>query len=402
MRLAVWFDAVACEVSASGRRELAVAGTSVQFARFALAVAERFDAAVVLMREAPEPDERFVSVPLPPSVTFVGLPHYPSLRQPWRVAAVVPHTLRRAVRALRASDVAWLFGPHPLLPLLLAGVRGETQVVLGTRMPGMDYWRARAEGFSGRAALPLLALLDHVYRERWRDLPMTVVGPAIAKLYRRRPDNTLVHFVSLVADREIEAAERRAAVTDRGARAGGGELVRLLCVGRLEPEKDPLLALDVFAELERRRPGAFELLWAGDGRLRDAVATAARERGLEARVTLLGDVEPHRLYELYGEVDLVLHTARVEGVPQALLEALGHGLPVVAGDVGGIRAAFGDTVDLVTERYPAAFADTVLAALASEQRDPARRRRRFAFAREHSLEQESARVAAFLRRAAVR
>jgi phenylacetate-CoA ligase len=78
----------------------------------------------------------------------------------------------------------------------------------------------------------------------------------------------------------------------------------------------------------------------GDGRLADGVARRARGRGVTDALDLLGHV-PHgaALWRQYRSSHAFLHVSLTEGLPQVLVEAHAAGLPVVATDVGGVRAA---------------------------------------------------------------
>jgi glycosyltransferase involved in cell wall biosynthesis len=105
-------------------------------------------------------------------------------------------------------------------------------------------------------------------------------------------------------------------------------------VGRLHVQKGVDRALRAAALL---RDHGYHLMVVGDGpdegRLRDLVG----ELGIERHVTFTGPVEPRDVRAHWSAADLaVLPTARVEGLPMAVLEALGCGLPTVvtAGSVG--------------------------------------------------------------------
>ncbi|MEP7104733.1 MAG: glycosyltransferase family 4 protein [Chloroflexota bacterium] len=111
----------------------------------------------------------------------------------------------------------------------------------------------------------------------------------------------------------------------------------LLCPARLVPIKGHDHLLDAAARLAARGV-AFELLLAGDGPERKAIARRIGELHLGARVHLLGTVPHAELLALYRErrVDCVVLPSHHEGLSVALVEAMAHGVPVVATRVGGV------------------------------------------------------------------
>ena len=104
---------------------------------------------------------------------------------------------------------------------------------------------------------------------------------------------------------------------------------RLVCVGRLSPEKGQDILVEAFG---REDCGAATLDLLGDGPLRPKIAARVAERGLGNRVRLLGTVPDvgARLKDYDGFVLPSL----TEGLSLALLEAMAAGLPVVATAVG--------------------------------------------------------------------
>jgi len=109
--------------------------------------------------------------------------------------------------------------------------------------------------------------------------------------------------------------------------------LRLLYLGRLSPEKDPLNLIDAAAHLKSRGV-AVEVTIAGDGPQRDVLAAETRRRGLDNAVRLPGFVSDVR--SLLARTDALVCPSRTECMPNAILEAMAAGVPVVATAVGGV------------------------------------------------------------------
>jgi glycogen(starch) synthase len=110
---------------------------------------------------------------------------------------------------------------------------------------------------------------------------------------------------------------------------------RLLCLGRLSPEKGFDLALTVFSALVRRYQG-IRLIIAGDGPARAELEQQARTLHIDTSVDFLGWVAPEAVPSLLNSVTLVLMPSRTESLPLAALEAGLMARPVVAARVGGL------------------------------------------------------------------
>lgn len=108
---------------------------------------------------------------------------------------------------------------------------------------------------------------------------------------------------------------------------------RLLFVGRLSAQKNLLTLLEALASLRGRVEG--ELVLAGDGPERERLAQRAAALGLGKRVRFAGWVGRDELPGLYRGADLFVLPSWDEGMPNALLEAMASGLPVVASRIAG-------------------------------------------------------------------
>lgn len=113
--------------------------------------------------------------------------------------------------------------------------------------------------------------------------------------------------------------------------------LRVLMVGSLTGEKDPMRGLRVVARLT----GSL-LRFVGDGPLLPVLRSEASRLGISDRVEFTGSVADVRPHLEWGHV-LIL-TSLSEGLPGVILEAGAAGLPTVAVDVGGVREAISDEV----------------------------------------------------------
>jgi glycosyltransferase involved in cell wall biosynthesis len=145
----------------------------------------------------------------------------------------------------------------------------------------------------------------------------------------------LPNGISLAA---LETAESR-----EEAKAGLG--VSGFClgaVGRLEEQKGHTYLLQALpAVLDAL--GEITVLLAGDGRLWGTLTRQARELGVADQVKFLGARRDMPL--IYQALDVFVLPSLWEGLPLALLEAMGAGLPVVATRVGGVVDVIEDGVN---------------------------------------------------------
>jgi glycosyltransferase involved in cell wall biosynthesis len=352
------------------------------FALFMARLRDHVERLVIAGRLEPAPGRWHYR--LPDDVEFVALPHYEALSEPGRALPAMVRSLRRFWRALREVDAAWVLGPYPLsyALVLLAAARGR-RVVLGVRQ---DWPRYVASRHPDRRGLVLAAnAMEAAWRVLARLWPVIVVGPDLADRYGGSR-GVLPVSVSMVDEADLVSEEQA------GARSYEGQ-VRVLSVGRLDAEKNPLLLADVLARLDDR----FRLVVCGQGPLEEALAERLRARGLDGRAELRGYVPiDGGLLELYRESELFLHVSLTEGLPQVLFEAFAAGLPVVATAVGGVPAAAGGAAVLVEPNDPDAAARE-LERLASDADARAKLvQAGLERARRHTTEAECRRIAGFI------
>ena len=172
---------------------------------------------------------------------------------------------------------------------------------------------------------------------------------------------------------------------------------QLLAVGMMRPG-DKLASYRVLGAALAQVAGDWHLTVVGDGPARAEVEAALAP--IAARVTWRGALDAADLETAYGAADLLVWPAVNEAYGMALLEAQAAGLPVVAGDTGGVSSIVRhDRTGLLV---PVGEATPFGEAVASLVDDPERRRALGANAAvltraEHSLSMAAERLDVALR-----
>lgn len=143
-----------------------------------------------------------------------------------------------------------------------------------------------------------------------------------------------------------------------------------LAVGRLVEKKSPLSTLRAFANVAEQDDGVV-LEFAGDGPLMDDCRSEADRLRITERVRFHGAVPHETVVALMrNALVFVQHSVEAsdgdcEGLPVAILEAMGHELPVVSTQHSGIPEAVadGETGLLVEEHDVEGMAAAMLALL---------------------------------------
>lgn len=110
------------------------------------------------------------------------------------------------------------------------------------------------------------------------------------------------------------------------------ELV-VLTVASLTPVKDHAGLLEAAAQLVAKAGRPLRFLFLGEGALRPQLEEQARRLGITNQVQMPGGSD--RVPEYLAAGDLFVLPSKLEGMSNAILEALASGLPVVANAVGG-------------------------------------------------------------------
>lgn len=144
------------------------------------------------------------------------------------------------------------------------------------------------------------------------------------------------------------------------------------------------LLVSAFMKIAHEFPAA-HLVLIGDGPMREEVAAEAAKKGLGGRVLMPGRVSHNKLAPYVARFDVgVMPDSNLYGSPMKIFEYMAMGVPVVAPDYVPLLDAVSDGVQgLIFKRRDV---DDLARCLAEMLRDPARRKRMGANARQAILD----------------
>jgi glycosyltransferase involved in cell wall biosynthesis len=103
----------------------------------------------------------------------------------------------------------------------------------------------------------------------------------------------------------------------------------IISVGRIVPLKRNKDLIDAFHQLQKEDSN-LEVIFLGDGILRDDLMTYCTELNIKRKVHFLGNVSNPFYY--LSRSDIFVLNSQVEGFPNVLVEAMACGLPVISSD----------------------------------------------------------------------
>ncbi|MEO6170526.1 MAG: glycosyltransferase [Lysobacter sp.] len=169
------------------------------------------------------------------------------------------------------------------------------------------------------------------------DALAVVAADQIATLRAAGIPDALIHLIDNGI--ELPAAGTRSAVAAAALRsavhAEAGLDVGVFvfaAVGRLAPEKNLAMLLEAFVPISAG--GGVALLLIGEGPERAALEARIAQLGLGRHVHLLG--ERTDMARIYAAMDCLVLPSLSEGMPLVVLEAMAHGVPVLASRVGEV------------------------------------------------------------------
>lgn len=259
-----------------------------------------------------------------------------------RHAALLAGPLRRVIREVEPDLVDAHYGPNAAAAALAAD-HGHPPVIADihgydvTEIPKREGWAA--------------------YRRLLGDMPLVVNAEFSADLVAAGMGRDAV-LLRRPPPADFTAAVRPAEWTVP---------LRLLCAGRLVPQKGVDVAIDALTQLVDRRPSLDPRLTVlGDGPERSELEDRARRADVGDRVVFLGNRPHDEVATAMAEHAIVLVPSRptsdgwVEAFGNVAAEGIATGAAVIASDIGGLPEATAGRGVLVEPNDPRAVADAIL------------------------------------------
>lgn len=265
-----------------------------------------------------------------------GVP-YEVIREPTSVLLPTPGLARRAVRLVEHLDAdVVVFGAAFPLAVLAGAIRRRTGVPSVAFTHGLEVSAVRMPG--GSAMLRAIGgRVDAItYVSRWT---RRILEPA----FGRHPSH---HMLAPAVDpAEFHAGVDGSALRERWEL---GDAPVVVCVSRLVERKGQDVLVDSLS-CWRHQVAGTRLLIVGDGPHRTSLQRRAADRGVAEWVTFTGQVPDDELAAHYAAGDVFAMPCRerhggreVEAFGIVFIQSQAVGVPVVAGNIGGVPDAVRD------------------------------------------------------------
>lgn len=281
--------------------------------------------------------------------TYLRQLYVPKVGVPIAVPLYLASALAHRTRLAKADVIfaTWAY-PDAAAAVLIAKMLGKPSVV---KVHGSDL-NVIAKRPSARAILSrVLPMADAL---------VSVSDPLSTELCELGVPRSRIHLVGNGVDDTVFYAQDKAEA--RAELGIGLDRKIVFFVGRLEPAKGIDELMSAWDTVAKEIPSA-TLVLAGDGVSRDKVDAWAKGHGEAVRV--LGGQPLSAISRWHGASDLFTLPSWREGTPNAVLEALASGRPVVATRVGGIPDVLREPEAgaLVPAKDPPALARAIVTAL---------------------------------------
>jgi len=320
---------------------------------------EVFDSLRVICRARPltDRDQGYVFCN-DPRIQFEPVPYYEGPQGFfWKSLAI-----RRRMWQWLTPGEAYILRVPQILPNVAFSVLKKKRIPFGVEVVG-DPWDLYAPGAESH---PLRPLIRRWSSSRLREICARAEASSYvtqAALQRRYPpaDGSFTTHCSSVELEKIEAVPRKFIFNQRPA-----HLLFVGALNRLYKGQDTLLEAVSVCCHQLQLP--VRLTVVGEGQYLPRLRQLASELKIVQRVEFAGGLpRGEAVFQKMVQADLFVLPSRQEGLPRAMIEAMGTGLPCIASDVGGISELL-DASSLVPPDNPLRLAEAIVKLVQNPQR----------------------------------
>jgi len=217
--------------------------------------------------------------------------------------------LRQTIRTIRPDAIISFLAPTTMLTVLAARREG-VPVIVSDRTDPTQYRLGRFWSWVRRMVYPHASAV-------------VVQTPEVKRWAERVVPADIVHTIP----NPVVATRRRESTAAHAAQKGSA--YQIVAMGRLHSDKGFDDLIQAFARANGRQKG-WRLVVLGEGPERQRLEALADTLGVADSVSLPGRVQEPDI--ILRQSDLFVLSSRYEGFPNALLEAMAVGLPVIAAD----------------------------------------------------------------------
>ncbi len=256
---------------------------------------------------------------------LLELPYYSSVSDFLKKPSLFWKSYKLFKDELQKFDLFWLTWPHPISFLIIWMFGSKKPIVLFVRQNLEALIKVRYQGVQRTLGIMFTRL---VYRYASFFHPNAILVTVGEEMYRKlSPDFVNSTFISdSIVPEEFAEKPREGKLFDH---------VKLLFVGRLEPEKGLEVLIQSVKLISVEKNVSLSII--GDGISKLEASNLVNNLGLGNQVTFVGYVPFGKdLFEAYKSHDLLMISSYSEGLPKIINEARAFALPVVSTQVGGI------------------------------------------------------------------
>jgi glycosyltransferase involved in cell wall biosynthesis len=213
--------------------------------------------------------------------------------------------IRRVIAKERTETFVICFHHGLLVRFLLASLFLKTRLIVSERSA--------------------LSIYKHIEGRKWNlnfllmflTRAITVQFPRYVKAYPKLMQKRIVTIPNPVFPVKVQSSP---------AKANDAGRFRILTVGRLGHQKNLIPLVKAFSQIAEKYP-EWDLVVLGEGEQRQKLETTISEKSLQNRIMLPGTTND--IEKFYLQTHIFCMPSLWEGFPNALAEAMSHGLPAV-------------------------------------------------------------------------